>query len=72
MYFFDPEGNRIEVYYKTGVPVPQPHGDPIDLARSDEELLADAKELLFTKRTHSELALSRIESCTEIDHGIGQ
>lgn len=50
MYFFDPEGNRIEVYYKTGVPVPQPHGDPIDLARSDEELLADAKELLFTKQ----------------------
>ena len=50
MYFFDPEGNRIEVYYKTGVPVPQPHGDPIDLARSDEELLADAKELLLTKQ----------------------
>ncbi len=50
MYFFDPEGNRIEVYYKTGVPVPQPHGDPIDLARSDEELMADAKELLFTKQ----------------------
>lgn len=50
MYFFDPEGNRIEVYYKTGFPVPQPHGDPIDLAQSDEELLADAKELLFTKR----------------------
>ena len=50
MYFFDPEGNRIEVYYKTGFPVPQPHGDPIDLAQSDEELLADAKELLFTKQ----------------------
>lgn len=50
MYFFDPEGNRIEVYYKTGFPVPQPHGDPIDLAQSDEELLSDAKELLFTKQ----------------------
>jgi catechol-2,3-dioxygenase len=50
MYFFDPEGNRLEVYYKTGYPVPQPHGDPIDLERSDAELLADAKELLLTKK----------------------
>jgi catechol-2,3-dioxygenase len=49
MYFFDPEGNRIELYYRTGLPVPQPHGDPIDLERSDEELLADARELLVTK-----------------------
>ncbi len=50
MYFFDPEGNRIELYYKTGFPVPQPHGDPLDLSRSDEELLDEAKELLHTKR----------------------
>ncbi len=49
MYFFDPEGNRIEVYYKTGYPVPQPHGDLIDLEQTDAELLADAKELLLTK-----------------------
>jgi catechol 2,3-dioxygenase-like lactoylglutathione lyase family enzyme len=50
MYFFDPEGNRLEVYYKTGYPVPQPHGDPLDLERSDAELLADAKALLLTKK----------------------
>jgi catechol-2,3-dioxygenase len=50
MYFFDPEGNRIELYYKTGFPVPQPHGDPIDLERSDNELLREARELLFTGR----------------------
>ena len=49
MYFFDPEGNRVELYYRTGYPVPQPHGDPIDLPRSDEDLLADAKEALFNK-----------------------
>ena len=49
MYFFDPEGNRVELYYRTGFPVPQPHGDPIDLARSDEELIADARHLLMTK-----------------------
>jgi catechol-2,3-dioxygenase len=50
MYFFDPEGNRIELYYKTGYPVPQPHGDPLDLSRSDDELLSDARELLHSKR----------------------
>ena len=50
MYFFDPEGNRVELYYRTGFPVPQPHGDPIDLSRTDDELLTDARELLFTKR----------------------
>jgi catechol 2,3-dioxygenase len=43
MYFFDPEGNRIELYYKTGFPVPQPHGEAIDLGASAEELLAKAR-----------------------------
>jgi catechol-2,3-dioxygenase len=43
MYFFDPEGNRIEIYYRTGYDVPQPHGDPIDMEASVEELLGIAK-----------------------------
>ena len=46
MYFFDPEGNRIELYYRTGFKVPQPHGDPIDLEASNEQLLADARALI--------------------------
>jgi catechol-2,3-dioxygenase len=50
MYFLDPEGNRVELYYRTGYPVPQPHGDPIDLERSDDELLGDARHLLMTKQ----------------------
>ena len=49
MYFFDPEGKRVELYYKPGFPVPQPHGDLIDLNRSDKELIGDARELLATK-----------------------
>jgi catechol-2,3-dioxygenase len=49
LYFFDPEGNRIEVYYKTGFPVPQPHGDPVDLEQSDQTLLNDARALLSKK-----------------------
>ncbi len=43
MYALDPEGNTIEVYYKTGFPVPQPHGEPIDLEASDEALLDIAR-----------------------------
>ena len=39
MYFFDPEGNRIELYVRTPYPVPQPLGDPIDITtQTDEEL----------------------------------
>jgi catechol-2,3-dioxygenase len=43
LYFFDPEGNRIEVYYKTGFPVPQPRGDALDIEASSEEWLATAR-----------------------------
>ena len=46
VYFLDPEGNRIELYYKTGFKVPQPHGDLIDLEDSNEKLLADARALI--------------------------
>ena len=38
-YFRDPENNHIEVYWSTGVDYPQPHGEPIDLDQSNEELL---------------------------------
>ena len=43
MYAQDPEGNTIQVYYTTGFPVPQPHGDPVNLDDSEEELIAIAK-----------------------------
>lgn len=43
MYATDPEGNTFEVYYKTGFPVPQPHGDPVNLDDSEEDLLAIAR-----------------------------
>ena len=38
MYFFDPEGNRIELYVRTNFKVPQPLGDPIDINAPNEEL----------------------------------
>ena len=43
MYADDPEGNTLEVYYKTGLDVPQPHGDHIELEMSDEELMSIAQ-----------------------------
>ena len=46
MYATDPEGNTIEVYYKTGFPVPQPHGDPVDLDASEDELLEIARSAI--------------------------
>ena len=51
MYFFDPEGNRIELYYKTGFPVPQPHGEPVDLEASNEDLLDIARAAIPAKYT---------------------
>ena len=43
MYALDPEGNTIEVYYKTGFPVPQPYGEPVNLEDSEEALLDIAR-----------------------------
>src|SRR5262245_31301444 len=42
-YFDDPAGNMIEIYWPTGRACHQPHGDPIDLSRPEEELLRDVE-----------------------------
>jgi hypothetical protein len=39
IYFKDPEGNTVEAYLDTPFHVPQPHGKPLDLAKSDEQIL---------------------------------
>jgi catechol 2,3-dioxygenase-like lactoylglutathione lyase family enzyme len=38
-YFHDPEGNRLEVYWSTGIDYPQPFADPIDIEATNEDLL---------------------------------
>ena len=43
MYSLDPEGNPIEIYYRTGFPVPQPCADPVNLDDSEEKLIDIAK-----------------------------
>jgi len=43
VYFYDPEDNRIEIYYTTPYKIRQPLGEPIDLDKADADLLAVAK-----------------------------
>lgn len=44
IYFNDPEGNLVEVYVDTPFYVPQPHGDPLELEQSDEQILRETEE----------------------------
>ena len=41
VYYFDPEGNRVEVYMDTPYYVNQPYGTPLALEKSEDELLRD-------------------------------
>jgi catechol 2,3-dioxygenase len=43
VYFHDPESNMIEVYLDTPWYVPQPHGDPLDLEKTDAEIWAETE-----------------------------
>lgn len=45
IYFADLEDNTIEVYLDTPWYVPQPHGDPLDLERSDDEIWAETEAI---------------------------
>ncbi|QOV41351.1 VOC family protein [Streptomyces ferrugineus] len=46
IYFFDPEGNRNEVYLRLERNVPQPFRKTIDLDLPPEEILAESERLL--------------------------
>ena len=50
IYFWDPEGNRNEVYFKTGVAAPQPFRKTIDLDQSVEEILQQNLRLVAEGR----------------------
>ena len=47
VYFNDPEGNRLEVYYTIPVDWPQPFRQPIDFSLDDEGLLKQINDLTF-------------------------
>jgi len=44
IYFKDPEGNTVEAYLDTPFHVPQPHGKPLDLSKSDEQIVRETEE----------------------------
>jgi catechol-2,3-dioxygenase len=45
LYFRDPEGNRVETFWLTGLPSWAMVGVPIDIDRSDDEVMADVKRV---------------------------
>ncbi len=49
IYFFDPEGNRNEVYCQIDEDCPQPFGRPINLDLSVDEILAENKRLIAAR-----------------------
>ena len=46
IYSEDPEGNGLETYLDLPWYVSQPHGDPLDLSLSNEELLAQTEKMV--------------------------
>lgn len=46
IYFMDPEENLVEVYLDTPWYVAQPHGDPLDLDKSDAEIWASTEKVV--------------------------
>ena len=40
-YFFDPEGNRTEIFWVTGRPCWVPYGDPIDIEQPNDAIMAE-------------------------------
>ena len=43
VYFLDPEGNRCEVYWDTGLKAAQPFLKDIDLARGEDDVMASVR-----------------------------
>jgi catechol-2,3-dioxygenase len=41
IYFNDPDGNTVEVYWPTGIDWPQPFRKPVDLGQADDVILAN-------------------------------
>jgi catechol 2,3-dioxygenase-like lactoylglutathione lyase family enzyme len=44
VYFFDPEGNRCEVYWDTGLHAKQPFVEPLDLSQPAEAIMEQIRQ----------------------------
>ena len=56
VYYFDPEGNRVEVYLDTPYYVNQPYGTPLDLSKTEDELLRETFEMVRDDPSYMPLA----------------
>ena len=45
-YAQDPDGNSVEVYWPNGIDVPQPFGKPMDLSKSEADIMAQLEQIL--------------------------
>jgi catechol-2,3-dioxygenase len=43
VYFYDPEGNRLEIYWDTGILCHQPFKEEIDLEQDDAGVMAQVR-----------------------------
>ena len=64
IYFPDPEGNFIEVYMDTPWHVAQPHGDPMDFAKSDADIHAWTEGIVRADPTFKPIAERETELST--------
>ena len=46
IYANDPDGNSVEVYWPSGIDVPQPFGKPMDLTKSEVEIRVQLNQIL--------------------------
>ena len=46
IYAQDPDGNSVEVYWATGIDVPQPFGKPMDLSKSEAEIMGQLEKII--------------------------
>ncbi len=51
-YFRDPEGNRVEVYWHTGIDWPQPYSARIDLALPESEIHQILRDMVVAAGSH--------------------
>jgi catechol 2,3-dioxygenase len=56
VYMQDPEGNTVEVYVDMPFYIAQPHGDPLDLSKSDQQLMQETEAICRADPTFKPLA----------------
>lgn len=66
IYFYDPEGNRCEVYWNTGLRARQPFLERIDLEKPADEIYADVKRAvdMYGKTGHVDMSILAAQDIT--------